>query len=192
MKRHVGVMGGSFNPVHVGHIIVADYIRQHAGLDSVLMMLSPMNPLKADSTELIDDSQRMAMLEIACGDVDGLEPCSLELDMPRPSYTINTLNRLREMNPDTRFSLIIGSDNWLVFDRWRSADEIIREFGVIVYPRPSYELPNALPDGGVTVDAPKIDISSTFIREQIAAGYDMNLFLPRGVYSYIRTHKLYQ
>lgn len=192
MKRHVGVMGGSFNPVHVGHIIVADYIRQHAGLDSVLMMLSPMNPLKADSTELIDDSQRMAMLEIACGDVDRLEPCSLELDMPRPSYTINTLNRLREMNPDTRFSLIIGSDNWLVFDRWRSADEIIREFGVIVYPRPGYELPNALPDGVVTVDAPKIDISSTFIREQIAAGYDMNLFLPRGVYSYIRTHKLYQ
>lgn len=192
MKRHVGVMGGSFNPVHVGHIIVADYIRQHAGLDSVLMMLSPMNPLKADSTELIDDSQRMAMLEIACGDVDRLEPCSLELDMPRPSYTINTLNRLREMNPDTRFSLIIGSDNWLVFDRWRSADEIIREFGVIVYPRPGYELPNALPEGVMTVDAPKIDISSTFIREQIAAGYDMNLFLPRGVYSYIRTHKLYQ
>lgn len=192
MERHVGVMGGSFNPVHIGHIVVADFIRQHAGLDSVLMMLSPMNPLKADSTELIDDSKRMEMLEIACGDVKGLNPCRLELEMPRPSYTIDTLKRLRQLNPDTRFSLIIGSDNWLVFDRWRSADEIIRDFGVIVYPRPGYELPQELPEGVVAVNAPKIDISSTFIRRQIAAGYNMNLFLPRGVYDYIKSHELYQ
>lgn len=191
MERRIGIMGGSYNPVHIGHLMVADYVRQHARLDSVLMALSPMNPFKADSTELIDDSHRMSMLEIACREVEGIEPCGLELDMPRPSYTIDTLHRLREMNPDNRYTIIIGSDNWLAFDRWRSADDIIREFGVIVYPRPGYEIRTVPPWGVEIVNAPTIDISSTIIREQIAAGFDMNIFLPRGVYGYIKSHQLY-
>lgn len=191
MGRRIGIMGGSYNPVHIGHLMVADFVRQHAKLDSVLMMLSPMNPFKADSTELIDDSHRMSMLEIACSEIEGIEPCGLELNMPRPSYTIDTLHRLCEINPDNRYNIIIGSDNWLAFDRWRSAEEIICEFGVIVYPRPGYEI-SSVPSCGVEiVKAPTVDISSTIIREQIAAGFDMNIFLPRGVNSYIKSHKLY-
>ncbi len=191
MGRRIGIMGGSYNPVHIGHLMVADFVRQHAKLDSVLMMLSPMNPFKADSTELIDDSHRMSMLEIACSEVEGIEPCGLELNMPRPSYTIDTLRRLCEINPDNRYNIIIGSDNWLAFDRWRSAEEIICEFGVIVYPRPGYEISSVPSNGVEIVKAPTVDISSTIIREQIAAGFDMNIFLPRGVNRYIKSHKLY-
>lgn len=192
MRQSIGIMGGSYNPVHIGHLMVADFVMQHVGLDSVLMMLSPMNPFKAGSSELIDDSHRMAMLKIACGGMEKIFPSGLELEMPRPSYTIDTLHRLHELHPENRYRIIIGSDNWLAFNRWRSSDEIISEFGVIVYPRPGYDMPSeTLPDGVEFIEAPTVNISSTFIRQQIADGFDMNIFLPRGVYSYIKSNQLY-
>lgn len=189
------LMGGSFNPVHIGHMMVAQYVAQWcADVEKVLMVLSPQNPLKAAGGT--PDAARMEMLRIAAGASDGLiEACDIELSMPRPSYTIDTLDRLSRENPGREYRLIIGSDNWNSFSRWRAADEIIRRFGLIVYPRPGYDPVPVPPEyaGQVTViDAPVADISSTWIRESIASGRKVNFFLPPGVSDYIRRHGLYK
>lgn len=192
MKR-IGIMGGSFNPVHIGHIVVADYIAQECKLDEVWLVLSPLNPLKAALTDqLIDDSARFDMLKIAAAASPRLAACDIELTMPRPSYTIDTLHRLSKLYPDYSFTLIIGSDNWEIFPRWRSGDEILRDYGVVVYPRPGHAIDYATVTDDVTiVDAPQFEVSSTFIRWAISAGYDMTLLLPAGVIDYITAHGLY-
>lgn len=191
-RRHIALMGGSYNPVHIGHLMVADYIRQSAHLDEVLMCVSPLNPLKAGASDLASDTARMAMLRIACLPMPGITPCDVELTMPWPSYTINTLRLLSQQYPDSDISIIIGGDNWLLFDKWRAHREIIEDYGVIIYPRPGYGFDACnLPDNVRMVAAPSIDLSSTFLREKLADGLDMNIFLPPGVYNYIKTQKLY-
>lgn len=192
-KEHIGILGGSFNPVHIGHIILADFIVQRTNISQVWLMLSPLNPLKANPEELISDSHRLEMLRIATKGNPRLLPCDIELSMPQPSYSINSLNRLQELHPDKQFSLIIGSDNWLMFDRWRSYEEIIKNFSPIVYPRPGYNIGiHTLPQNVTLVNAPTLDISSTFIRDSIAMGFDMQNFLPKGVAEYINQNGLYR
>lgn len=192
-KEHIGILGGSFNPVHIGHIILADYIVQFTDITQVWLMLSPLNPLKANSDELIPDIHRLEMLRIATDGNFRLKPCDIELSMPQPSYSINSLNLLQELHPDKQFSLIIGSDNWLAFDRWRSHHEIQQKFNPIIYPRPGYEIgTESLPPNVTLVNAPTLDISSTFIRKAITAGKDMQNFLPQGVAEYINQNGLYR
>lgn len=190
--KTVGIFGGSFNPVHIGHLMLANYLCEFTRLDEVWLTLSPLNPLKSSSTELIADSYRLEMLNIATKDSSRIGVCDVELTMPRPSYTINTLDRLQELHPDTAFKLIIGSDNWVIFDRWKENRQILDRFGVMVYPRPGYKLADR-PDteNAEFVNAPEIDLSSTFIRNAIADGKDMNYFMPEGVYNYIKEKKLY-
>lgn len=188
------VFGGSFNPVHNGHIAIAEYIADAFGLSRVLMMLSPLNPLKQDRHDLIDDAERYRMLELACTGHDRLEPCDIELSMPRPTYTIDTLRHITRTT-GMRPRVIIGGDNWSCFGRWRAGDEIIRDYGLIVYPRPGETLDAAsLPDGvsGVPGVPPLYDVSSTAIRRAIRGGEP----LPPGVLapdvlSYIVSHNLY-
>lgn len=194
--RHIGILGGSFNPVHIGHVMLADYIAQFSEadpVDEVWLMLSPLNPLKTRPEELVPETDRMAMLRLACDMSPRLDACDIELSMPRPSYTIDSLNTLAALYPDCRFSLIIGSDNWAIFDRWRSYREIIMRFPPVIYPRPGYEVDAASLPEGVTMipDAPVTDISSTMLRRAIAAGKDMTCFLPAGVAEYIRLNNLY-
>lgn len=190
-RKRIGIMGGSFNPVHTGHMIVASYIAQWSDLDEVWLMLSPQNPFKTDM-ELAQDSDRLAMLCIAVEGSTCLRACDVELSMPRPSYTIDTLRHLSDMYPDCDFTLIVGSDNWESFSRWRSPREIISEYGLIVYPRPGYPVEAGEAEAGVRfVDAPQVELSSTFIRRAIAEGRDMNFFLPSGVYQYVLSHGLY-
>ncbi len=185
-------MGGSFNPVHIGHLMVADYVRQAAHLDEVLMCVSPLNPLKAGNTDLASDTDRMEMLRLACMRCTGVTPCDIELTMPKPSYTIDTLRLLAGRYPDASISIIIGSDNWLVFDKWRASREIIERYGVIVYPRPGYDIEaSSLPANVIKIDAPTVDLSSTFLRDKLAEGLDMNIFMPDRVYDYIKKKKLY-
>lgn len=186
-------MGGSFNPVHAGHLMLADYLVQFGGLDEVWLMLSPLNPLKADQDAPTDDSHRMEMLRIATRHTPHVGVTDIELSLPRPSYSCTSLRALRERYPECRFSLVIGSDNWLCFDRWRNHREIIAEFTPVIYPRPGYPVdPATLPDGVSIVDAPVFEISSTFIRSAIAEGHDMTNFLPPGVYEYICAESLYK
>ncbi len=186
----IGILGGSFNPVHIGHMMIASYLTQWKIVDKVWLTLSPRNPLKG-SIELIPDMKRLAMLKIASEHAPGVNICDIELSMPRPSYTINTLRLLKKKYPNKHFKLIIGSDNWNTFDQWRSCEDILEEFGVIVYPRPGKEIRNRYTDGLDIVQSPTIDLSSTFIRQALAKGKDMRSFLPSGVYEYIRDNQLY-
>ncbi len=192
--KHIGIFGGSFNPVHIGHTMLASFIGQFTDLDEVWMTLSPLNPLKQNRDELIDDCSRLDMLKIAVEGCDYIEVCDIELSMPRPSYTIDTLTLLQNRYPDYRFSIIIGSDNWINFSRWKDYDIILERFGVIVYPRPGYDITEKLDSPNVSFmnDAPIIEISSSFIRKSISEGKNMNYFLPSGVYKYITDHSLYK
>lgn len=137
----IGVFGGSFNPVHNGHIGLAREVVRRGLADRVMMVVSPLNPLKENPDALIDDHLRMDMLRIACRPFPSLEASDIELSMPRPSYTIDTLRKLSVEHPDDRFRLIIGADNWDCFDKWKSHDEILRDFSPIVYPREGYAMP---------------------------------------------------
>lgn len=189
MKR-VGILGGSFNPVHIGHLMVASYVCQVTPLDEVWLSLSPANPLKSGLSGA-SDNDRLAMLKIAVEGADSLKVCDAELSLPRPSYTLTLLDSLAGQYPDCNFRLIIGSDNWLLFNKWRNPEVIRRKYGVIVYPRPGYEISEDLPQNVELIDSPTVNISSTFAREAIKHGIDMNYFLPSGVYKYIKEHKLY-
>lgn len=191
MTPIIGIMGGSFNPVHMGHIMLASHLCQNSDMDEVWLTLSPCNPLKKADT-LIDDNQRLEMLNLATENIPDIKVCDVELSMPRPSYTINTLELLRNKFPEKQFKLIIGSDNWLLFDKWKNSERIINEFGVIVYPRPGYDINHILCNGVEYIDAPTINISSTLIREGIATGKNMCAFLPQGVNEYINKHNLYR
>lgn len=186
----VGLLGGSFNPVHIGHMIVAQYIAEFGGVDCVWMVLSPRNPLK-DPAELIDDRHRLAMLKIATGASERISVSDVELGLPRPSYTIDTLKALVAMYPEHDFRWITGSDNLLEIHRWKSWREILRDFGMIVYPRPGYAVTGELPGGVSMVEAPQVDISSTMLRRDIARGAWLNYFMPPGVAEYIRENRLY-
>lgn len=188
--RRIGLLGGSFNPVHIGHMIVADYMAQFGGFDEVWLTLSPLNPLKS-ADRMLPDEVRLEMLRLAVGDSRRLRVCDAELHLPRPSYSYVTLDKLAEEHADCRFEMIIGSDNWQLFDRWRRGDYILSRYGVTVYPRPGYPVEEQRPGLRVT-GAPEVEISSTFVRRAIGEGKDMTYFLPPGVMEYITSNKLYQ
>lgn len=187
----IGILGGSFNPVHCGHMMLASWLAQFTSLSEVWMMLSPENPLK--QSHGASSAHRLAMLETAVNNDERIKACDIELHLPRPSYTIVTLRELKRLWPEYKFRLIIGSDNWEIFSQWRDHEEIIADFSPIIYPRPGHDIaPEGLPQGVELVNAPQVEISSTMIREAIAEGKNMNHFLPCGVYNYITKHHLYK
>lgn len=165
----VGIYSGSFNPVHLGHVALADYIVHQGLVDEVWLIRSPHNPLKR-SADLMPDDLRLRLLQTAIEGHTGLRVSTIEDDMPTPNYTINTLCRLRDEYPEHEFYLIIGADNWLIFDHWRNWQQILSEFHLIVYPRPGYDMPHICQSEYPTVqtvDAPLYDISSTQIRQRM-------------------------
>lgn len=186
----VGILGGSFNPVHIGHMVLASYLTQWKYVDRIWLTLSPRNPLK-DPGGLLPDLKRLQMLSIAAKPAQNIDICDVELSMPKPSYTIRTLDLLRERYPELRFKLVIGSDNWKIFDQWREAQRILDDYGVIVYLRPGYPVEDEHIIGLEVAHAPMIDLSSTMIRNALSKGRNMNYFLPAGVYKYIVENKLY-
>lgn len=193
--RKIGVLGGTFNPVHNGHLMVASYLCRCADalFDRIWMMVSPHNPLKEETAE-VSDAERLLMVELATEGDELVRPCDCELRMKPPFYTINTLRRLAAMFPDCRFSLVIGSDNWNIFSRWYRSEDIIREFGVVVYPRPGVSDPDvaSLPQGVRFVpDAPRVEISSTFVRQALGRGKQMRYFIPEAVMNHIAARGLY-
>lgn len=185
-----GLLGGSYNPIHIGHLALASYLTQWNYVDTVWLTLTPLNPLK-DSRGMLPDLKRLDMISIALQGLSRIESCDIELTMPKPNYTINTLDLLSKRYPHRRFKLVIGADNWKIFDRWRDHQRILDEYGVIVYPRPGYPVGNRLVDGMEYVEAPMVDISSTFVRDAIARDKDMTCFLPPGVAKYIADNRLY-
>lgn len=191
MKR-IGIYSGSFDPVHIGHTALASWIVQSGYVDEVWMLVSPLNPLKQGSAPPAEADRRLDMVRIATAASPRLRADDTELQMPRPSYTYDTLLHLSHTHLDCTFTLIVGSDNLEVFDRWRNAEAIRTRFGLLVYPRPGHPLPTTLPPGVTEVTgAPTTDISSTFIRRAVARGMDCTYWTPPGVAAYIKEHKLY-
>lgn len=190
----VGIYSGSFNPVHIGHIALVDYIIEKGIVDEIWLIRSPQNPLKASNTLLSDDHRAM-MLQLAIEGHRGLKICKIEDDLPKPNYTINTLRALQAENPDTEFHLIIGADNWDIFDKWRDWEVILSDYHLIIYPRPGSTSPvvdkEKYPNVQV-VDAPQYDISSTEIRDRRAKRQTIKHLVSPNVDQYIKAYKLYK
>ena len=172
-----GIFGGSFNPIHNGHISLARQLREKAGLDEVWLMVSPQNPLK-QSADLLDDSIRMEMARLALEGVEGIVASDYEMHLPKPSYTWNTFQGLSRDYPDREFVLLMGGDNWALFDRWYHAEDIKNNYEIAVYTRTPGE-------------TGFIDISSTEIRQRIKAGKGIRRLVPKVVADYIKEKKLY-
>lgn len=192
-KRETGIFSGSFNPVHMGHLMLANYISAFTSVEEIWFVVSPQSPLKK-ADDLLDDDIRLEMVRLALQDYDQLIPSDVEFHMPRPSYTIDTLDALTQAYPDRRFSLIIGSDNWLVFDRWKEYERLIRDYRILIYPRLGVNavIPEQYRKTIQPVNAPVLEISSTFIRHSIRDGKNIRAFLPPAVYSYIKQNRLYR
>lgn len=165
-----GIYGGSFNPIHEGHICLAKALAESGLVDEMWLLVSPQNPFKVDA-ELLDDDERLRLARLAVEDVPGVEVCDREFSLPRPSYMYNTLQALSEEHPNREFVLVIGADNWERFPDWYRSKDILASYRVIVYPRPGYEL-GKLPRRVKLADTPLLDISSTEIRNRIASESD--------------------
>ncbi|MBK5721117.1 nicotinate-nucleotide adenylyltransferase [Dysgonomonas sp. Marseille-P4677] len=190
---NIGIFSGSFNPIHIGHLILANYIVEFTDIDEVWFLVSPHNPLKSEE-ELSSEHIRMEMTELALTKYPKIIACDFEFSMPKPSYTINTLNALRKQYPEYCFTLIIGADNWNVFESWREYDKILENYKLKVYPRlgSRITIPNKFRDKVEALESPIIEISSTFIRDSISEGKDVRAFLPDEVYDYIIEKDLYK
>ncbi|MBR0036876.1 MAG: nicotinate-nucleotide adenylyltransferase [Bacteroidales bacterium] len=186
----IGIYSGSFNPVHLGHVALSDFLVQEGFVDEVWLIRSPLNPLK-QGTELMSNEARQHMLELAIEGHKGLRVCTIEDELPVPNYTIVTLQTLQQRYPLHEFYLIIGADNWLIFNRWKDWDTILRDFHLIVYPRPGYPLSALATDEFPTVrlvDAPLHDISSTEIREALKKGLDISNMCDPKVVEYLHKY----
>ena len=184
----VGLFGGSFNPIHNGHISLALQLKEKAGLDEVWLMVSPQNPLK-QGTDLLNDDKRLQMARLALEDTDGVVVSDYEMHLPKPSYTWNTLQALSKDYPH-EFVLLMGGDNWANFDKWYHYEDIMTNYQIVVYPRRGETLP--LRGGCVTtVEAELLDVSSTEIRRRIRAGKGIRRMVPKAVADLILKEKLY-
>ncbi len=185
----IGIYGGSFNPIHTGHIRLAEYILQATSLDEIRFMVSPNNPLKSGK-ELIGQATRFQWVETALQEYKGLTASDFEFTLPLPSYTINTLQALQKTYPQHRFSLIIGADNLAIFRKWKDWETILKDYALIVYPRKgedTEQLQREYSAATFLPDAPLFPISSTEIRQGLMEGRDMRQWIPPSIYKEVRT-----
>ncbi|MGI8892878.1 MAG: nicotinate (nicotinamide) nucleotide adenylyltransferase [Bacteroidia bacterium] len=188
-----GLFFGSFNPVHTGHLIIANYMAEFTDLDEVWFVVSPLNPLKKKET-LLADHHRLALVTRAIGDdYKKIKVSNIEFNLPQPSYTRNTLAYLEDKYPQNKFALIMGADNLITLPKWRNADLIIRNYEIYVYPRLQQGTEIKTIKGKINyVDAPVVEISSSFIREAIAKGRDVRFYLPEKAFLYIDEMNFYK
>lgn len=187
----IGLYFGSFNPVHIGHLIIANYILSHTDLDKIWFIVSPQNPFKKTNT-LLNEYDRLHLIQVAVEDVSNLVASNIEFSLPKPSYTIHTLAYLKEKYSDYSFSIIMGSDSLENLESWKNAKEIITNFPIIVFPRPGFEK-KSIPNANITIiDAPLISISSTLIRKLIMEGKSIRFLVPDRVFEEIEKCGFYR
>jgi nicotinate-nucleotide adenylyltransferase len=191
-QRKTGLFFGSFNPVHIGHMIIANYMATKTELEEVWMVVSPQNPFKKQNS-LARDYDRLHLVQLAIGDTAGLRASNVEFDMPKPSYTIDTLAVLRERHPDRAFSLIMGSDNLATLPKWKNANIILRDFEIHVYNRPEYPAGELADHPHVTLhEAPLMHLSATYIRQNIQEGHSVRYLVPDAVARELAASGLYR
>ncbi|MFT7032070.1 MAG: nicotinate-nucleotide adenylyltransferase [Cyclobacteriaceae bacterium] len=187
----VGLFFGSFNPIHIGHMIIAQTVFDSTGIEELWFVVSPQNPFKKNRS-LLHEFDRLDLVEMAIRENLKFKSCDVEFHMPKPSYTIDTLILLSEKYPDHQFKLIMGEDNLLHFKKWKNSDKILEHYGLIVYPRPGQmdvELDHH--DNIKFVKSPLLDISATFIRKAIKEGRSIKYLVPESVEAQIQNKGLY-
>ena len=186
-----GLFFGSFNPIHIGHLAIANYMLAFTEIDELWFVISPHNPFK-DQNDMLPEADRLHLVKLAIEDHKSYRACDIEFHMPKPSFTVDTLARLTDLYPQQKFVIIMGSDNLELFHKWKNSEDIIANFHRYIYPRPETapHLLDRIPNATV-VNAPLMDISSTFIRQAIADGKDVPFFLHDQVYRYVKEKGFY-
>ena len=185
----IAIFSGSFNPVHNGHLAIAKEVLMQGAADELWFLISPQNPLKKEA-DLMSEQDRLKMVELAIENEEGMTASDFEFHLPRPTYTIRTLESLKITYPRHEFSLLIGGDNLAIIHKWVEYQRIISEFGLIVYPRPGFEDKVSAPNENITfISAPLIDISATEIRCKLALGESILGMVPEKVAMFLKRAK---
>lgn len=188
---HIGLYFGSFNPIHIGHLIVANHIVENSEIDKVWFVVSPHNPLK-DSHSLLNEYHRLHLVNLAIEENSKFRASNVEFHLPKPSYTINTLTYLTEKFPLEKFSIIMGSDSFQNIHRWKNFEQLVKQYSFIVYLRPGFEVKETHEADVTILQAPMLEVSSTYIRDQIKQKKSIRYIVPDAVAEYILTNKYYQ
>jgi len=196
-QQHIGLLLGSFNPIHIGHLVLAEMALEQCKLDAVWFIVSPMNPAKANSGTLINEDERLYMTKIAAEYNEKFYVSNIEFSMPRPSYTNNTLKHLREIRPNKKFSIICGTDTHFKIPRWKNAQDVVDNHDFILYERGGNDKGVCTEKGidkktTILKDVPVLEISSTFIRNQIKNNLTLKHLLPEEVIQHIKANNLYK
>ena len=187
----IGLYFGSFNPIHHGHLIIAQHLLNSTDCKEIWMIVSPQNPLK-ETKSLLNENHRLYLLQMALEDQTKIKANNIEFGLPRPSYTIDTLIYLSQKYPQHQFSVIIGSDSYLNIKNWKNYETLINDYQIYVYQRPGFEVKEIINDKTSIVQAPLLDISSTYLRKLIAAGKSITYLLPKKVQEYIIENNYYK
>ena len=192
MKLKVGLYFGSFNPIHIGHLAIANYMAEYSDLDQVWFVVSPQNPFKQKGS-LLNDYHRLELVNRSIEHYPKLKASNIEFGLPKPSYTIDTLTYLKEKYSDYEFSLIMGSDNLKSFKKWKNYELILKEHDLYVYPRPGFKDEEVKLNGTVhLINAPLMEVSSSFIREAIKSKKEIPYFMPEAAYNYLKEMHFYE
>jgi nicotinate-nucleotide adenylyltransferase len=190
----IGLYFGTFNPIHIGHLIIANHMAEHSDLDQIWMVVTPHNPHKKKNT-LLDDYHRLEMVHLATADFPKIQPSDIEFKLTQPNYTVNTLAHLQEKFPKYEFSLIMGEDNLNSLHKWKNYEVILNNHDIYVYPRLNTgEIDEQFVNHPKIhkVDAPIVELSSTFIRENIKNGKNVIPMLPNKVWEYVEHNLFYK
>ncbi|CAN5911601.1 nicotinate (nicotinamide) nucleotide adenylyltransferase [soil metagenome] len=188
----IGLFFGSFNPIHIGHLVLANYMLEFTELERIWFVISPHNPLKEKKT-LLNDNHRLQMVRLAIGEHTKMKASTIEFKLPQPSYTVNTLAHITEKHPEHEFALIMGADNLGSFQKWKNYEYILEHHKIYVYPRPGYEPGELVNHLSVKfTEAPLMEISSSFLREAIKNKKDVRYFFTDVVWSYLKEMHFYE
>lgn len=193
LQLKIGLYFGSYNPIHIGHLAIANFLVEFTEIDQLWFVVSPQNPFKKKAN-LLDDYQRLEMAHRAVEGDDRLRASNIEFNLPKPSYTIDTLAYAKDQHPNYQFVIIMGSDNLESFHKWKNYETIVENYGVIVYPRPGFDKSKIKTHDNITIaeNAPLMEISSSFIRKSIQEGKDVRHFLPQKAWEYLEEMNFYK
>lgn len=191
-KKNTGLFFGSFNPIHIGHLAIANYIVEFTDLDEIWFVVSPQNPLKTKQS-LLADYHRLEIVNLAIENYNFFKASDIEFNLPQPSYTIDTLTYIYEKYPNRDFAIIMGMDSLQNIHKWKNYEQIFNYYKIYVYPRPNYNSGKFIDHPKVEiVNAPLMEVSSSFIRKSIKEGKDISCFLPEKAYQYIKEMHFYE